>query len=104
MLSLLRFAEGQWCGLTAPKLHTDGSVRFLKNTPERIFVLVGKRQNVGYLFLGFLSRVGTTDRFPLPVGAKHVFARLGKLISKKTSNTRTTNSIGVSLSFKSTTS
>ena len=54
MLSLLRFAEGQWCGLTAPKLHTDGSVRFLKNTPERIFVLVGKRQNVGYLFLSFL--------------------------------------------------
>src|ERR1700747_1234988 len=54
------------------------SVRFFKNTLERKFVLVGKRQNVGYFFLGFLSRVGTTDRFPLPVGAKHVFARLGK--------------------------
>jgi hypothetical protein len=47
MLSLLRFAEGQWCGPTAPKLHTDGSVGFLKNTLERIFVLVGKRHNVG---------------------------------------------------------
>jgi hypothetical protein len=41
-------------------------------------VLVGKRQNVGYLFLGFLSRVGTADRFPLSVGTKHVFAWLGK--------------------------
>jgi hypothetical protein len=80
------------------------SVRFFKNTLERKFVLVGKRQNVGYLFLGFFTRVGTTNRFPLRVGAKHVFARLGKLISKKTSSTRTTNSIGVSLSFKSATS
>ena len=80
------------------------SVRFLKNKLERIFVLVGKRQNVGYLFLGFLSRVGATDRFPLLVGAKRARARLGKLISKKTSNILTTNSIGVSLSFKSTTS
>ena len=26
-----------------------GSVHFLKNTLERIFVFVGKRQNVGYL-------------------------------------------------------
>jgi hypothetical protein len=39
-------------------------------------VLVGKRQNVGYRFLGFLSRVGTTDRLPLPVGAKHSGRRL----------------------------
>jgi hypothetical protein len=38
-----------------------GSVRFLKNTLERKVVFVGKRQNVGYLLLGFLSRVGTTD-------------------------------------------
>src|SRR5438045_2690880 len=55
-----------------------GSVRFLKNTRERKFVLVGKRQNVDYLFLGFLSRVGITDRFPLLMGAEHECARLGK--------------------------